>query len=78
MRHKDYFEQLVDAMGKSADITLKYWFQKQKSLFEGVERRRLVEEVKREVLDSLSVEVDITNAIQEIERLNAEIDKLRR
>ncbi|MBQ7335020.1 MAG: hypothetical protein IJW92_00915 [Clostridia bacterium] len=47
-------------------------------MFEGVERRRLVEEVKREVLDSLSVEVDITNAIQEIERLNAEIDKLRK
>ena len=71
-------KSLIDAIGKSNDATLKYWLQREIKHFFIIERRRLVEEVKKEVLASLSVKVDITNAIKEIERLNAEIDKLQR
>lgn len=67
-------QKLLNALCDDKDIGTRLYFI---HAFEN-ERRRLVEEIKREVLNSLSVEVDISNAIQEIERLNAEIDKLRK
>ena len=69
------FERYLDALEKSADITLQWYFQKQylkEQLLSDAEIDRIVDRV----LERLTVKVDVTEAVLEIEKLKRAIDQL--
>ena len=72
---KSMFERYLDALEKSADITLQWYFQKQyikEQLLSEAEIDRIVDRV----LERFKVKVDVTEAVLEIDKLKRAIDQL--
>ena len=73
--YKSMFERYIDALEKSADITLQWYFQKQ-YLKEQLLSEAEIDRIANRVLERLHVKVDVTEAILEIEELKRAIDQL--
>ena len=72
--YKSMFERYIDALEKSADITLQWYFQKRylkEQLLSEADIDRIAE-----VLERFKVKVDVTDAVLEIEKLKRAIDQL--
>lgn len=73
--YKSMFERYIDALEKSADITLQWYFQKQ-YLKEQLLSEAEIDRIANRVLERLHVKVDVTEAILEIEELKRAIEQL--
>ena len=65
------FEKMLDAMGNTADIMLRYQYQKEMfkdSLLERQEREKLKEEIIQEVVSRVSVVID-EQAIKQLDEM---------
>ena len=69
------FERYLDTLEKSADITLKWYFQKQ-YLKEQLLSDAEIDRIADRVLERFTVKVDVTEAVLEIEKLKRAIDQL--
>ena len=72
---KSMFERYLDALEKSADITLQWYFQKQ-YLKEQLLSEADIDRIADRVLERFKVKVDVTDAVLEIEKLKRAIDQL--
>ena len=73
--YKSMFERYIDALEKSADITLQWYFQKQ-YLKEQLLSEADIDRIADRVLERLKVKVDVTDAVLEIDKLKRAIDQL--
>lgn len=73
--YKSMFERYIDALEKSADITLQWYFQKQ-YLKEQLLSEADIDRIADRVLERFKVKVDVTDAVLEIEKLKRAIDQL--
>lgn len=73
--YKSMFERYIDALEKSADITLQWYFQKQ-YLKEQLLSEAEIDRIADRVLERFKVKVDVTDAVLEIEKLKRAIDQL--
>ena len=69
------FERYLDALEKSADITLQWYFQKQ-YLKEQLLNDAEIDRIADRVLERFTVKVDVSEAVLEIEKLKRAIDQL--
>ena len=70
-RQNTMFEKMLDAMGNTADIMLRYQYQKEMfkdSLLERQEREKLKEEIIQEVVSRVSVVID-EQAIKQLDEM---------
>lgn len=70
-RQNTMFEKMLDAMGNTADIMLRYQYQKEMfkdSLLERQEREKLKEEIIQEVVSRVSVIID-EEAIRQLDEM---------
>ena len=72
---KSMFERYLDALEKSADITLQWYFQK-RYLKEQLLSEADIDRIADRVLERFKVKVDVTDAVLEIEKLKRAIDQL--
>ncbi|MBE6968644.1 MAG: hypothetical protein E7442_00770 [Ruminococcaceae bacterium] len=75
------FERYIDAMEKTGDITLQWYYQKEmlkEQLFNEQELDRLADALAPRILSRISITVDASDIIKEIEKLNKSIDDLGR
>ena len=72
---KSMFERYLDALEKSADITLQWYFQKQ-YMKEQLLSEAEIDRIADRVLERFKVKVDVTEAVMEIEKLKRAIDQL--
>ena len=72
---KSMFERYLDALEKSADITLQWYFQKQ-YMKEQLLSEAEIDRIADRVLERFKVKVDVTEAVLEIEKLKRAIDQL--
>lgn len=73
--YKSMFERYIDALEKSSDITLQWYFQKQ-YLKEQLLSEADIDRIADRVLERFKVKVDVTDAVLEIEKLKRAIDQL--
>ena len=73
--YKSMFERYIDALEKSADITLQLYFQKQ-YLKELLLSEADIDRIADRVLERFKVKVDVTDAVLEIDKLKRAIDQL--
>lgn len=73
--YKSMFERYIDALEKSADITLQWYFQKQ-YLKEQLLSEADIDRIADRVLERFKVKVDVTDAVLEIDKLKRAIDQL--
>lgn len=73
--YKSMFERYIDALEKSADITLQWYFQKQ-YLKEQLLSEADIDRIVERVLQRFKVKVDVTEAVLEIDKLKRAIDQL--
>ena len=70
MKQKSWFDRYLEAVEKSGDITLRWWYQKQmlkEELLSKREHDRLVHDTANEVLSRIDA-TEIIEAIDEIQR----------
>ena len=72
---KSMFERYLDALEKSADITLQWYFQKQ-YMKEQLLSEAEIDRIADRVLERFKVKVDVTEAVLEIEQLKRAIEQL--
>lgn len=78
-QYKGVFERYLEAMTKTGDAVLAWYFQKEmfkQTLMNQEERKALVQDVATEVVSNLSATVDISEALMEIDELRKAIDNL--
>lgn len=76
-RQKSTFDRMVDAMGKTGDVMLRYYYQKKDfmdSIYARKEREQLVEEITNEVLSRISIRLE-TEALKELEEMLRNLGK---
>ncbi len=74
-------DKMLYALQKAGDISLAYAFQREMAKSQILEKdvyNRIVQDVTKQVLENIRVNVDISDAIMQIEELNRAIDSLRR
>ena len=74
-------DKMLYALQKAGDISLAYAFQREMAKSQILEKDvydRIVHEVTQQVLENIRVNVDISDAIMQIEELKRAIDSLRR
>lgn len=79
MDNKSSFDRFIDAMQKTGDITLRYYYQKQMikdSLLSAEERKKLIDEVADQVISRISLTADVTDIINSIEEIRKKLDEL--
>ena len=79
MDNKSSFDRFMDAMQKTGDITLRYYYQKQMikdALLSAEERKKLIDEVADQVISRISLTVDVTDIINSIEEIRKKLDEL--
>ena len=78
MRRQDtMFERMLEAMGNTADIMLRYQYQKdmfKESLLDRQEREKLKEEIIQEVVSRVSVVID-EQAIKQLDEMLRNLGK---
>lgn len=72
---KTMFERYLDALEKSADITLQWYFHKQ-YMKEQLLSEAEIDRIADRVLERFKVKVDVTEAVLEIEQLKRAIEQL--
>ena len=78
-KQKGIFERYLEACEKTADITLRWQYQRQMMMDDLNARRdydRLVADVAQYVMAHISATVDIEEAVLKIKELNDEINNL--
>ena len=73
------FNELIKGLDKSLQATLCYMYQKEKIKSEyqsQIEKEKLKKEIVEEVLANISVTVDVTDILEEIEAIQKAIDNL--
>ena len=79
MDNKSSFDRFIDAMQKTGDITLRYYFQTQMikdALLSEEERKKLIDEVADQVISRISLTADVTDIINSIEEIRKKLDEL--
>lgn len=79
MDNKSSFDRFIDAMQKTGDITLRYYYQKQMikdALLSEEERKKLIDEVADQVISRISLTADVTDIINSIEEIRKKLDEL--
>lgn len=74
-RYQSVFERYLDAAGKTADVTLRWYYQKQ-MMMANLLNDAEIERIADRVLERLRVTVDIDNLRQVLKELDDEINKL--
>lgn len=78
MRRQDtMFERMLEAMGNTADVMLRYQYQKdmfKESLLDRQEREKLKEEIIQEVVSRVSVVID-EQAIKQLDEMLRNLGK---
>ena len=80
-RKQGVFERYLTAMEKSADITMRWWYQRQMmldGLTQGREYDKLVADVGDYVIQHISATVDADEVFDKIDELNKKINDLGR
>lgn len=76
-RQKSTFDRMVEAMGNTGDVMLRYYYQK-KDFMDSVnsrkEREELVEEITNEVLSRISIRLE-AEALKELEEMLRNLGK---
>lgn len=76
-RQKSTFDRMVDAMGKTGDVMLRYYYQR-KDFMDSInarkEREELVEEITNEVLSRISIRLE-AEALKELEEMLRNLGK---
>ena len=79
MKQKSWFDRYLEAVEKSGDITLRWWYQKQmlkEELLSKREHDRLVHDTANEVLSRIDATVDATEIIVAIDEIQRRLDDL--
>lgn len=79
MDNKSSFDRFIEAMQKTGDITLRYYYQKQMikdALLSEEERKKLIDEVADQVISRISLTADVTDIINSIEEIRKKLDEL--
>ena len=76
-RQKSTFDRMVEAMGNTGDVMLRYYYQR-KDFMDSInarkEREELVEEITNEVLSRISIRLE-TEALKELEEMLRNLGK---
>ena len=78
-KQKTALERFIEAAEKTGNETLRWYYQRKMlkdQLLDKQTRNALVEEITENVLKNLSIRIDISDAIQEIEQLKKAIAHL--
>lgn len=75
---KSMFERYLEAVEKTADITLQWNYQKQMMYQELVYRKQLIEEVVQEVLSRIHMTADATQLVEEIDEVKKALKELEK
>ena len=79
MKRKTWFDRYLEAIERSGDITLRWWYQRQKAKEELLSKRehdRLVHDTANEVLSRIDATVDATEIIEAIDEIQRRLDEL--
>ena len=77
--YKSPMERFIEATQKTADATLRWYYQKEmmmRDILDRQERAALVEEVANLVLSRISATVDATEIFEQIDGLKKSLDEL--
>jgi len=75
------FERYIDAMTKTADVTLRWMMQRREMfgrLLTPSDAKQIAKEVAPYVVENISATVDVSEIVQEIDKLNESIERLGR
>ena len=67
------FDRMIKNFGSSADRALNYYFKHEimkRQFLDKNEHDQLVDEISKEVLSKISVEVDVSDLLSEIDKIN--------
>ena len=76
MRQKTAFERFIEASEKTADITLRWYYQKQ-DIMKSLLTDKELDIIADKVLSRISITIDADEVIQKIKELNDELNKLK-
>ena len=79
MKRKTWFDRYLEAIERSGDITLRWWYQRQKAKEELLSKRehdRLVHDTANEVLSRIDATVGATEIIEAIDEIQRRLDEL--
>ena len=76
MKQKSAFERFLEAAEKTADITLRWYYQKQ-DIMKSLLTDKELDIIADKVLSRISITIDADEVIQKIKELNEELDKLK-
>lgn len=81
MKNNSVFEQYIDSMQRTEDVTLRWWLQKKqmkKNCFSQEEWSHFINDVTDEVLSRISINVNTSEAVSKIDELRKFIHKLEK
>lgn len=81
MKNKSVFEQYIDSMQRTEDITLRWWLQKEqmkKTFFSQEEWSQFINDMTDGVLSHISISIDTSEAVSKIDELCKVIQKLEK
>ena len=76
MRQKSAFERFIEASKKTADINLRWYYQK-KDFLNSLLSDKELDIIADKVLSRISITIDADEVIQKIKELNEELDKIK-
>ena len=76
MKQKSAFERFLEAAEKTADITLRWYYQKQ-DIMKSLLTDKELDIIADKVLSRISITIDADEVIQKIKELNDELNKLK-
>ena len=76
MKQKSAFERFLETAEKTADITLRWYYQKQ-DIMKSLLTDKELDIIADKVLSRISITIDADEVIQKIKELNDELNKLK-
>lgn len=81
MKNNSVFEQYIDSMQRTEDVTLRWWLQKKqmkKTCFSQEEWSQFINDMTDEILSRISINVNISEVVSKVDELHKIIQKFEK